>query len=104
MRKNAARRTSYSGTNRKGGRIMFRRKSYPDWAAVLAAFGLLLGAAAPWFALVLSIPPPAVQADAQVLTDEGGGLKGRGCDQGGRSAGDKTGGNRSCEAHGGPYL
>ena len=52
---------------------MFRRKSYPDWAAVLAAFGLLLGAAAPWFALVLSIPPPAVQADAQVLTDEGGG-------------------------------
>ncbi len=33
-----------------------------------------------------------------------GRLKGRGCDQGGRSAGDKTGGNRSYEAHGGPYL
>ena len=43
------------------------------WAIALSAFGLLLGAAAPWFALVLSIPPPAVQADAQVLTDEGGG-------------------------------
>ena len=51
---------------------MFKRKSDPGWAAVLAAFGLLLGAAAPWFALVLSIPPPAVQADAQVLTEEDG--------------------------------